>query len=437
MDIKYFLIIAKNTAQMLLVDKTLKINNIKTDLVPAPPESGTVCAIAVKVSEADLGRAKQLLSKEGIEPGGIFEDRKLKLQGLLDSKLQKTVTEEFISILKKIEDGEDLIKSDIAYLLSTEKDKEIEAIFLAADRIRHEIVGDVVEIRGAIEFSNYCIKNCNYCGINASNLGVHRYRMSEQEIIEVVDSLQIMGIKTVILQSGEDPFWTIEKLIALIKAVKDRTGMRITLSVGERSKEEYEKLRNAGANNFLLKIESTNRELFNEIHPDDDYEHRLQCSNWLKELGYINGSGNIIGLPGQTIEDIAEDILYFKNMGINMIGIGPFIPAKGTKYENHPHGDIKLTLRTVAVTRIVCKKVYIPSTTALASLDKDAQVMALQSGANTIMLINTPEKYRTSYKIYDNKFMVDMDAALYAVEKADRKLPTYLRQGAVDSTLDK
>jgi biotin synthase len=204
--------------------------------------------------------------------------------------------------------------------------------------------------------------------------------------------------------------------------------MRITLSVGEKSKEEYEALREAGANNFLLKIEATNRKLFNEIHPDDDYDYRIQCSKWLRELGYINGSGNIIGLPGQTLSDIADDLIYFKEMGINMIGIGPFIPAKGSKFENYPHGDIDLTLRAVALTRIVCKKVFIPSTTALASLDKDAQVRALLSGANTIMLINTPDKYKSNYRIYDNKNMVDLAAAVYAVEKAGRKWPEYVKR---------
>ena len=132
-------------------------------------------------------------------------------------------------------------------------------------------------------------------------------------------------------------------------------------------------------------------------------------------------------MPNQTEEDIASDIIYFKEMGINMIGIGPFIPAKGSALEKHPHGDIDMTLRAVAVTRIVCKKVYIPSTTALASLDKDAQVMALKAGANSIMLINTPTKYRESYKLYNDKNMVDMDSAIYAVSKAARKLPAYLK----------
>lgn len=427
MEDKAYLILAKNTAQMLLINKILKNNSIYTDLVPAPPESGTVCAIAVKIKGIDLEKTRSLLEENKIEVNSILEDKKMKLQGLIDKKLGMSVTKEFLKILEKIEEGDDLSKDDIIYLLSTKKEREIEAIYSAADRIRKETVGDVVEIRGAIEFSNHCRKSCKYCGINAQNEGVQRYRMDETEIMEVVDYLHEIGLKTVILQSGEDQFWSTQKLADLVRKIKDKTGMRITLSVGEKSFEEYELLKNAGADNFLLKVETTNRQLFKEIHPDDDFDERLKCSGWLKELGYINGSGNIIGLPGQTLEDIADDIIYFKEMGINMIGIGPFIPAVGTPYENIPHGDVDLTLRTVAVTRIVCKKVYIPSTTALASLSKDAQVWALKAGANTIMLINTPAKYRSNYKIYDNKNMVDIEAAVYATEKAERKLPSYLR----------
>ncbi|MCX8130011.1 MAG: [FeFe] hydrogenase H-cluster radical SAM maturase HydE [Clostridia bacterium] len=427
MENKYFLILARNTAQMLMLDKALKLNGIETDLVPAPPESGSVCAIAVKIPGERLGIAKKLIIENKIEVSNIYEDKKFKLQGFISKKLGQMITADFLSILKKIEAGEELEKRDVMYLLSTEKEKEIHTIMNVADKIRKEMVGDVVEIRGAIEFSNYCRKNCNYCGLAGSNSGVQRYRMTEEEIMEAVDHIHGLGMRTVILQSGEDMVWTTERLITLIKQIKEKTGMRVTLSVGEKSREEYTALKEAGADNFLLKIETTNPRLFSEIHPDDDFYYRLQCSKWLKELGYINGSGNIIGLPGQTTEDIAGDILYFKDMGINMIGIGPFIPAKGSSYEKHPHGDIELTLRVVAVTRIVCKKVYIPSTTALASLDKDAQVRALQWGANTIMLINTPEKYRGSYRIYDNKNMVDMEAAVYAVKKAGRKLPAYLK----------
>jgi biotin synthase len=428
MSEKDFLIVAHNTAGMLLINKTLQDANIKTDLVPAPPETGTVCAIVVKISGSDLMASKILLEKYNVSFKDIIEDRKLKLQGLIDKKLGTVVSKEFLEILKKIENGDDLEKGEIAYLLKTDSPKEIEVIFATADRIRKEMVGDVVEIRGAIEFSNYCCKSCSYCGINATNSSAARYRMSEEEILRVVHSLHEEGIKTVILQSGEDSLWPTERIVRLIRVIKERTGMRITLSVGEKTKAEYEELKANGADNFLLKIETTNKKIFEEVHPDDDYDRRIQCSKWLKELGYINGSGNIIGLPGQKPEDIANDIMFFKEMGINMIGIGPFIPARGTPLEHLPHGNIELTVRTVAVTRIVCKKVYIPSTTALASLDKDAQVWALNAGANTIMLISTPEIYRGSYRIYDNKNMVDMEAAIYAVKKTGRKLPGYLKR---------
>lgn len=428
MDMKAYLIMAQNSSEMLIINKLLNNNNINTDMVPAPPEWGTVCAIAIKIDYTNLEASKNIINLAGIRTAKILEDHKLKLQGLIDRKLGLVVSEQFLEILKRIENGDELQKEDIIYLLSTDKKREIDAIFAAADRIRKETVGDVVDIRGAIEFSNYCRKNCKYCGIGGKNTEVKRYRMTEDEVMDVVGYLHSIGLRTVILQSGEDPFWSTDKIVNIIKRIKAATGMRITLSVGEKTFEEYAAFKNAGADNFLLKIETTNREIFNEIHPDDEYEVRLQCSKWLKELGYINGSGNIIGLPGQKIEDIAEDIVYFRQMGINMIGIGPFIPAKGSPFENRPHGDIALTLRTVAVTRIVCKKVYIPSTTALASLSKDAQVWALNAGANTIMLINTPVHYRNSYNIYDNKNMVDLRSAVYAIEKAaNRKLPSYLK----------
>lgn len=422
-----YLILAKNTSQMLMINENLNNSGVNTDMVPAPPESGTVCAIALRVSEEDLELVKKIISEISINEYEIFKEKKFKLQDLIDKKMGTFVSNEFVQIFKKVELGEDLEKKDIVYLLKTTNKKEVQLLFDAADKMRSRMVGDYVEIRGAIEFSNYCRKSCKYCGINKNNKDIFRYRMTEDEILDVVFSLHKMGIKTVILQSGEDVMWGTDRLIELVKRIKKEYGLRITLSVGEKSFDEYKRLKEAGANNFLLKIETTNRDIFKNIHPDDDFDYRLKCSKWLKELGYINGSGNIIGLPGQTEEDIAEDILFFKNMGINMIGIGPFIPACGSEFESLPVGSIEMTLRTVAITRLVCKKVYIPSTTALASLDKDAQVMALKAGANTIMLINTPIKYRQKYKIYDNKNMVDMQSAIYAVENAGRKMPKYIK----------
>jgi biotin synthase len=425
MVIENYLIIAKSTEGMLNIFNTLRINKIECQMVPAPHESGTVCAVAIKVSKDLLDVSLEILKEKGIRYQSIFEDKKLKLQSLLDKKLGAGLTNEFLDIINKIGEGNDLSKDEIAYLIRTENPKEIDIIFNTADKIRKEVVGDVVDIRGAIEFSNYCRKNCRYCGLAARN-DIKRYRMSEDDILKIAKQIYSIGIKTVILQSGEDSYYTVDKLISIIKRIKSETGMRVTLSIGERSFEEYELLKKAGANNFLLKIESTNEKLFGRIHPDDDYNTRKQCSIWLKQLGYINGSGNIIGLPGQTIEDIADDILYFKDMGINMIGIGPFVPAKGSEFEDCPQGSVELTLKTIAVTRIVCKRVYIPATTALASIDDDGQEKALRVGANTIMLINTPIGFRENYSIYNNKNMVDLKSALDAVHAAGRVLPEYI-----------
>jgi len=426
-QIKYYLIMAGSTSHMLRGDKLLKDRIIETSLVPAPSEYGTVCATAIKVKIEDLEEAEKILRDNSITIEGIYPDKPRKLSGLVEKLMDSVISPEFMAVLKKIEEGEELNLEDIIILLQTERRAEKEALFHAADRMRKEIVGDIVDIRGAIEFSNYCRKDCRYCGIRKSLEDLNRYRMDEDEIMEVVHYLHEIGLKTVILQSGEDLWWTPEKISSLIKRVKDETKMNITLSIGERPREEYELYKKLGANNFLLKIETTNKKLFEFIHPDDDYDHRVKCSSWLRELGYLNGSGNIIGLPGQTIEDIARDIIYFKEMGINMIGIGPFVPAKGTPLERYPQGSIDMTLKAVAVTRIVCKRVFIPATTALASLDPDGQAKALKAGANTIMLINTPAKYRYNYQIYSDKNMVDLESAFKAVEEADRKMPPYLK----------
>ncbi|MCT4564590.1 MAG: [FeFe] hydrogenase H-cluster radical SAM maturase HydE [Maledivibacter sp.] len=425
--INHYLIMAGSTSHMLRGDKLLKDKDIETSLVPAPSEYGTVCGTAIRIRNKDKEKSEKLLRSNGISIEGVYPDKPRKLVGLVEKLMDSVISEEFMATLKKIEEGEELKFQDIVILLSTERKAEKDALFHAADRMRREIVGDVVDIRGAVEFSNYCRKDCRYCGIRRSIDDLSRYRMGEDEIMEIVHHLHRIGLKTVILQSGEDLWWTPDKISYLVKRVKKETKMNITLSIGERPREEYELYKELGVNNFLLKIETTNKKLFEFIHPDDDFDHRVKCSTWLRELGYLNGSGNIIGLPGQTIEDIAKDILFFKEMGINMIGIGPFVPSKGTPLEGYPQGSIDMTLKAVAVTRIVCKRVFIPATTALASLDSDGQTKALKAGANTIMLINTPKEYRHNYQIYSDKNMVDLQSAFKAVEEARRKMPPYLK----------
>ena len=424
---KNYLILTGSTSHMLKGDKILKDNNINTSLVPAPAEYGTVCAIAIKVSEDNLENTKKLLIDNNIVISGIYEDKTEKISGLVERLKNKVIREEFLNILQKIEIGEELSYEDIVMLLKTDREAEIQALYKAADEMTKKIIGDVVDIRAAIEFSNHCIKNCKYCGVRRELPELERYRMEEEEIMKIVHELKDMGHHTVILQSGEDIWWTKEKVGNLITRIKRETGMKITLSLGERTRDEYEYFKKLGANNYLLKIETTNREIFKYVHPDDDYDHRVECSKILKELGYLNGSGCIIGLPGQREEDIARDILYFKEMGINMIGIGPFLPAKGTPLEKYPPGSPELTLKAVAVTRLVCKRVFIPATTALASVDIKYQAKALMSGANTLMLVNTPAEYRENYQIYSDKNMIDLKSAYDSIIEANKKFPSFLK----------
>jgi len=327
---KNYLIMTSSTSNMLKGDNLLKENSINTVLVPAPKEYGSVCAIAIRVSDQDLEKSKSLLKSYDVNVEGIYEDLHEKLDNIVKKLKDKHISLEFKEIAKSIEEGKELAYEDVLYLLKTDRPAEQEALFELADEMRKKVVGDIVDIRGAIEFSNYCIKDCNYCGLRKDNLELERYRMSEDEILEIVNDIKNMGLKTVILQSGEDPHYTKEIMGNILKRIKNETGLKITLSIGERELEEYEYFKSCGADNYLLKIETTNKSIFDEIHPDGDMENRLKCIQKIKSLGYLNGNGAIIGLPMQKEEDIAQDLLFFKEMGINMIGIGPYVPANNT-----------------------------------------------------------------------------------------------------------
>lgn len=420
------IIVCGSNSQMLKAEALLRRAQISTDLVPTPSHLGSICSTSILIGKNDSAAVEDHIGGTDISYR-IYDYQTKKLSGLMKTLMNQGVRQSFLKIMEKLEAGEELSKDEIVRLLDTQSEREEEVLLAAADRMRREIVGDRVEIRAAIEFSNYCKKNCHYCGIRKSCATPKRYRMTADEILAQVHEIHQLGIKTVILQSGEDDYYNTERLIDLIRRIKQETAMAITLSIGERSYEEYRALKRAGANNYLLKIETTNPKVFKSLHPDDDLKERMECTRWLKELGYVTASGNMVGLPGQSLEDIAQDIIFFKEMGIHMIGIGPFVPAKGTPLEQAETGNIDLTLRTVAVTRLVCKNVYLPATTALASADPEGQVKALKAGANTIMLISTPLKYRESYQLYSNKNMINIQSAIDAVKGAGRLLPKYLK----------
>lgn len=316
---------------------------------------------------------------------------------------------EFKEILAKAEREETLSKGEMVVLLSALGEEQA-VLFRAADQMTRKHVGDQVHIRGLVEFSNYCVKNCAYCGLRKENKGVHRYRMSPAEIIETAREIEKRDIGTIVLQSGEDYWYTAEKMAEIIKGIKKNTNLAVTLSLGERSKEEYALWKEAGADRYLLKQETVDPKVFAAVHPDDLLAERINCLRNLRELGYQVGSGFMIGLPGQTLETIAEDICFLKEEGIEMAGIGPFIPHRETPLAQIPAGEVDLTLKAVAVTRLVTKDTLLPSTTATETLvPGEGQKQALQAGANVIMVNMTPLIYRKDYQIYPGKATVEWE----------------------------
>jgi biotin synthase len=307
--------------------------------------------------------------------------------------------------LAKLDREENLEEEEITLLLSCEDEEIVAAIFALADRKRREYVGDAVHLRGLIEFSNICRKNCLYCGLRRDNRNLKRYRMSVEEIYAVGVEIARLGVKTVVLQSGEDPWYDARTIAHLIRRLK-KLDLAVTLSIGEREREEYALWREAGADRYLLKQETFDRELFRRLHPDDDYDRRLACQSILRELGYQVGSGNMVGLPGQSLESLARDIKNFQKWDFDMIGIGPFIPHPDTplgSYRMEREKQFLLTLKTLAITRILTRTALLPATTALGTLVPGGREKALQCGGNVLMPNLTPSCYREHYTIYPGK----------------------------------
>lgn len=279
-------------------------------------------------------------------------------------------------------------------------------LFIAADRVRRKYVGDEVHLRGLIEFSNYCKQNCLYCGLRRDNKNLKRYRLEEEQIIQFAKKASDLGYKTVVLQSGEDPYYTIDKMEYIISEVK-KFDLAITLSIGEKTFEEYKAYKEAGADRYLIRIETTDKDLYKKLDPNMDWENRLQCLRDLKKLGYEVGSGCLVGLPEQTLESLADDILFFQSIGADMIGIGPFIPNQDTPLGSAEVGSFELALKVMAVTRLLLKDINIPATTAMETLNANGRIIALQCGANVVMPNVTQGDYRKFYEIYPGKICVN------------------------------
>ncbi len=315
-------------------------------------------------------------------------------------------------------DWDNLSPEDLVSLLENEDEKIYDEMIRRAYAVKVEHVGKIVYFRGIIEFSNICSKNCLYCGIRRDSREVHRFCLDTDEIISCARWIYENNYGSMVLQSGErkDPEFT-EFVTDLVKKIKEigNGSLGVTLSLGEQDRETYEKWFKAGAHRYLLRIETTARDLYKQLHPQDhSFDERLKCLNHLREIGYQTGTGVMIGLPGQTPKHLAGDIQFFKDNDIDMIGMGPYVVHKGTPLaqiaDNSDEARDKrfsLAIKMVALTRLYLKDINIAATTALQALNPVGREMALLAGANIIMPIVTPLSHRKDYQLYDGKPCID------------------------------
>lgn len=308
-------------------------------------------------------------------------------------------------------------KKEIIHLLTSEAPESLKA---RAQATLAESKGRRVFVRGLIEISNVCLRNCVYCGLRAPNRDLKRYRLSRAQIVEAASAAVADGADSIVLQGGEgfcDPEW----LGAVVSAVKEATGVPITLSVGEAPHRDYELWRRAGADRYLLKHETASPEFYARLHPGYSLQNRLDCLRDLQSLGYEIGTGFMVGLPGQTTSMLADDILLSRELGASMVGAGPFLAHQATPLAHANSGSYELSLRVLAVLRIIMPNANLPATTALASVDgSDGQVAGLTFGANVLMPNYTPSEQAQNFRIYDQKRRVGMEEALMAIRNSGR-----------------
>ncbi|MCI8638486.1 MAG: [FeFe] hydrogenase H-cluster radical SAM maturase HydE [Coprococcus sp.] len=282
-----------------------------------------------------------------------------------------------------------------------------------AVRLRRKYYGDDVYLRGLIEFTNYCRNNCYYCGIRGENAKAQRYRLAKDEILSCCAEGHRLGFRTFVLQGGEDPYYTDDRMEEIVHAIKTAyPNCALTLSIGERTYESYQRFRLAGADRYLLRHETANEEHYRRLHPSSmSLTVRKRCLYDLKALGYQVGAGFMVGSPGQTKETLAEDLVFLKELNPEMVGIGPFIPHHDTVFADEPAGSVDLTLFLLSVVRILLPKVLLPATTALGTLDENGREKGLLAGANVVMPNLSPVGKRKQYELYDNKICTGEEAA--------------------------
>ena len=323
------------------------------------------------------------------------------------------MTEQINALIGKLLDEHRLSAKEYEALIAGRDAEAAEILAGAASEVSRRIYGNAIYFRGLIEISNICKNNCLYCGIRRGNTDCVRYRLTPEEILECADEGYSLGFRTIVMQGGEDPYYTDEVVCSLIREIKRRhPDCAVTLSLGERSRESYAALREAGADRYLLRHETANKAHYARLHPAEmSFAKRMRCLRDLRELGYQVGCGFMVGSPFQTNAHIAEDLKFIEEFQPEMCGIGPFIPHEKTPFRDHPAGTLELTCFLLSVIRLICPTTLLPATTALGTIDPMGREKGILAGANVVMPNLSPVSVRKKYELYDGKICTGDESA--------------------------
>ncbi len=317
------------------------------------------------------------------------------------------------SVIDAVSGRKQIEREELKYILEDGVEENEEYLFMCARETAARIFGKQIYLRGLIEFTNYCKNDCYYCGLRRSNLSAERYALTEEEILICCDKGAELGFRTFVLQGGEDPFFTDERICHIVSGIKKRhPDCAVTLSIGEKSRESYQRYFDAGADRYLLRHETADNEHYQMLHPPAmSGEHRKRCLYDLREIGFQVGCGIMVGTPHQTIDHIYEDLIFMQDLKPHMIGIGPFLPQKDTPFGSKPGGSVNRTLRLLSLLRLLFPKVLLPATTALGTADAKGREKGILAGANVLMPNLSPLSVREKYLLYDGKICTGEEAA--------------------------
>ena len=317
------------------------------------------------------------------------------------------------SLVDKLSRDHDLTDAEFLDLISYLSEEDASYLYESARAVQREAYGTGVFLRGLIEFTNYCRNDCFYCGIRRSNRNAARYRLTDDQILQCCDQGYSLGFRTFVLQGGEDPCFTDERMVPVVRSIRrNYPDCAITLSLGERSRDSYQALFDAGADRYLLRHEMANEEHYRYLHPPElSLKNRKDCLFSLREIGFQVGAGMMIGAPGQRKTHLVEDLRFLQDLRPHMIGIGPFIPHKDTPFHGEPSGTLEDTLHMLAILRLMFPNVLLPATTALGTIHQQGRELGILAGANVIMPNLSPVNVRGKYLLYDGKICTGDEAA--------------------------